>query len=353
MLRALCVLLFCCVTTLSPLLAAEILVVESYEPSHPWDASYLQALKQRLEPRHHLTFRYLDTKRIPRELFDIEAEKIWQYYQQSKPDLVVIGDDNAITLLARRIAGNGTPVVYLGMNDNPRRNNLYGLPNLTGVLERPLMKRNIREMAEMIPAARKALVLFDSSDVSVTAVEEEFRNQTELKLGNLTVEIKLLGSYSLWQEAVTQANRDGTDMIFVGLYHTLHDDQGQYVLPETVIGWTGRQAQKPLFGFWDFSIGEGKAIGGLVLSGAEQGDVAADQVLAILDSGRPAQSLAPRTAERGEYVFSRSALRSSSLQLPQKIRDKTRWLLITEQPGTDARTDNSALPATPEPPRSA
>lgn len=326
MLRVLSVFLACWLFSQSPLLAAEILVIESYEPTHPWDASYLQALRQRLEPKHHLTLQHLDTKRIPRELFEIEAEKIWQSYLQIKPDLVVIGDDNAISLLAQRIAANGTPVVYLGMNDNPRRNNLYGQPNLTGVLERPLMKRNIREMSEMVPDARKALILFDSSDVSMTAVEDEFRNQTTLKLGNLTVEIKLLGDFSLWKQAVESANQDGTDMIFIGLYHTLHDELGQYTLPETVIDWTGRHARMPLFGFWDFSIGKGRAIGGLVLSGKEQGFAAADLALAILASDKPAQTFAPRTAERGEYLFSQSALQRSQLQLPDNIRQKSNWL---------------------------
>lgn len=52
--------------------------------------------------------------------------------------IVVLSDDNAIDLLAKRIAAAGTPgMVYLGVNANPRQNGLYGYHNITGVLERP------------------------------------------------------------------------------------------------------------------------------------------------------------------------------------------------------------------------
>ncbi len=306
-------------------MAADILVIESYHPEHPWDISYRQVLQKRLGGKHSLHFTYLDTKRLPRELFQRQADQVWDEYLTLKPQLVIIGDDNGIKLLAARIAAHGTPVVYLGMNGNPRQNHLYGLKNLTGVLERPLLKRNIREMSQLLPGASRALILFDASDVSVTAIDEEFRTQTDLTLGNLTVDIRLVDNYESWQQTVSQAKSQGYDMIFIGLYHTLRDQQDRYVDSEEVERWTGEHTPVPLFGFWDFSIGERKACGGLVMSGAIQGDTAATLALEVL-AGRTAHSLPPRTAPRGEYLFSHKALARWKLQLPANMVPKAHWL---------------------------
>lgn len=94
--------------------------------------------------------------------------------------LVILGDDNAINLLARRITADNTPVVYLGMNGNPRDHGFYGVKNLTGVLERPLMKRNVHEMGQLADGAKRALILFDDSEVSRTAIEAEFGSKNSL-----------------------------------------------------------------------------------------------------------------------------------------------------------------------------
>ena len=326
LLRLICLLCALCGLSLcwqQPTQAAEILVIESYHPEHPWDASYRQVLQQRLGKNHTLHFRYLDTKRLPREQFATQAEGVWQQYLVLKPQLVIIGDDNGINLLAPRISAHGTPVVYLGMNGNPRRNNLYGLKNMTGVLERPLMKRNIREMSELLPRARQALVLFDGSEVSMTAINEEF-GQNSLTIGEITVDIRLLTNYESWQQSVLQAKTQGYDMIFMGLYHTLRDAQGGYVDPEVVASWTGEQTPVPLFSFWDFTVGPQRACGGLVMSGAIQGDAAASLAEAIL-AGHSAHSIPPRTASRGDYWFSHAALTRWNLHLPDDMARRAQW----------------------------
>lgn len=67
----------CCLLGSQPLLAADILVIESYHHQHPWDISYRQALQQQLGANHTLHFFYLDTKRLPETEFAAQAEKAW------------------------------------------------------------------------------------------------------------------------------------------------------------------------------------------------------------------------------------------------------------------------------------
>lgn len=190
--------------------AAEILVISSYHAEYLWDQSYNASLQTHLNGKHHISHFYMDTKRRPHDEFDLMAEQALAFYRQLKPDLVVLGDDNAINYLATEIASLGTPVVFLGMNENPRHKGLVGHPKITGVLERPLLKRNISEMSQLMGGIKKALVLFDSSNVALTAIEDEFKTQTDLRVGQTRVNSQLIGDYSLWQEAVLNAKKMAT-----------------------------------------------------------------------------------------------------------------------------------------------
>lgn len=323
MTKPLLLLLLLCPLSLR-LWAAEILVISSYHPEYLWDQSYNASLVANLKGEHHISHFYMDTKRRPAEEFDQIAERALAYYHQVKPDLVVLGDDNAINYLATSIASLGTPVVFLGMNENPRHKGLVGHPKITGVLERPLLKRNISEMSQLMGGIKKALVLFDSSNVALTAIEDEFKTQTELRVGQTRVNSQLLGDYDLWQEAVLNARQNGYQAIFIGLYHTLIDEQGRHVDERQVLEWTSAHSPVPLFCFWEFTVGKGKAIGGLVLDGHDQGAKAAELVNAIMEGALP-KTLAPRAALRGEYVFSKSELARWQLTLPDKWRYKILW----------------------------
>lgn len=304
--------------------SAEILVISSYHPANLWDQSYSASLKEHLKGDHHLSHFYLDTKRQPRQALDQIAEQAMSAYRQIKPDLVVLGDDNAINTLAKQIAALGTPVVFLGMNENPRRSGMVGQPRITGVLERPLLKRNISEMSQLMGGLDKALVLFDESEVSRTAIEDEFNTPDEQRVGQTRVSNQQIGDYQRWQEAVLASRQNGYGALFIGLYHTLTDERGAHVSEQQVLEWTSQHSPVPLFSFWEFSVGKGRAIGGLVLSGHAQGEKAAELVNAIL-AGTSPESLSPRAAQRGEYVFSRGELARWQLTLPQKWQTKALW----------------------------
>ncbi|PKQ75636.1 hypothetical protein AOX56_03820 [Aeromonas sobria] len=322
MLKSLLLLLL---TSLSlPLYAAHILVISSYHPAFLWDKSYNKGLLDGLDGEHQISHFYMDTKRYQREEFDDIAQRAIAFYLKIKPDLVVLGDDNAINYLANEIAALGTPVVFLGMNENPRLKGFVGHPKITGVLERPLLKRNISEISQLMGGLDKALVLFDSSNVALTAIEDEFKTQTQLRVGQTLINSQLMGDYSLWQEAVLNAKKNGYQAIFLGLYHTLVDAQGQHVSEQTVLAWTSANSPLPLFCFWEFSVGKGMAIGGLVLDGNDQGHQAAALINSILAGTLP-RTLSPRAALRGEYVFSKSELARWQLTVPDKWRHKILW----------------------------
>ena len=120
-----------------------VFVVESYHAGFAWDASYKKALQETLGTRYKLEFFEMDTKRLPKEQHQRMSDLAWKKYLELKPDLVVLGDDAALITLVKRLAETRTPVVYLGINNNPRDYVPLTAENFTGVLERPLLKRSI------------------------------------------------------------------------------------------------------------------------------------------------------------------------------------------------------------------
>ncbi len=136
--------------------AAHILVIESYHAEYLWDIEYKKGLTESLGNNHRFSYFEMNTKRILKGQIEQKANLAWQEILNLKPDLVVLGDDNALKFLASRLRNTSIPVVYLGINNNPRNYDLAGAKNITGVLERPLLKRSILLTKQILTGAKKA-----------------------------------------------------------------------------------------------------------------------------------------------------------------------------------------------------
>ncbi len=301
-----------------------VLVIESYHASYQWDADYTRALRDGLGATVDLKFVQLDTKRRPLSEYGQRVELAWQTYLHTQPDLVILGDDNALKYLGQRFAATDTPVIYLGINNNPR-NYFTTLPNhITGVLERPLLRRSIVHLREIMGASlENVLILFDDGTTSRTVLQQEFQAGRLRSVGPVKVDIRLIGDLEEWREAIAGAPDQGYDAIIVGLYHTITTD-GQHVPEQEIITWTSAHSALPLFAFWKFAVGPDMTIGGLVLDSYAQGKAAATLARNIL-AGNTAHTM-PQTSGDGQFVFSRSQLARWRIELPQDIAEKSSFL---------------------------
>lgn len=296
-----------------------ILVVESYNVEMQWDVDYKEALRTALDKHYRLEFFQMDTKRLPKAQHAAMADKAWALYQTLHPALVILGDDAALKFLAPRLGTTTTPVVYLGINNNPREYfDAAVIKNITGVLERPVLKRNIAFVQRILPATRRALVLFDTDVTSQVVLRETFGGKTEQTIGGVQVELKLIEHWEQWQEQVLHA-KDHYDVIFLGLYQALRDASGKSAnTTDEVARWTSEHTPIPAFGFWDWAVGPEKTVGGLVLYGKDQGKAAGEMALKILGGVSP-DKIYPVTADRGNFLYSRTQLRRYGIVLPPDI----------------------------------
>ena len=298
-------------------------IVHSYHKEYAWEQSLTSGLLDSLPKNATLDHLYLNTKRLPKTQHADQAEKILRQLEDKRPDLIILCDDNAARYLGPRLKNLPTPVVYVGLNRNPRDYGLFPANNMTGVLERPLIKRSLHSMCRLVnPDDTKVLILFDSESTSDAVLQEAFEGKTSLQLGKVQVEIRQFELVTEWQNALLEAASAGFDTVYIGLYHTLRTQSGEHVPDGEVIAWANAHATVPIFAFWDFAVGKGKTIGGHVLSGRDQGLVGGEIASQIL-AGTPPAAITPRSAKVGLYQFSIFELNRFGITLPQKIREQS------------------------------
>lgn len=304
----------------SNLYSQKILVVDSYHKEYLWTADCRKGFEEFIDSQCEIIYLEMDTKRIPPVKFETRAYEIWKKIVQINPDLILTMDDNALKYLGEKCSSNGFPVVFMGINNNPRNyftNNLIP-QNVTGILERPLLKRSLLSISSLISVKNsRILLMMDNGITSEAIIHTLLHDELVFEMPGFTVDTWLTGSYSSWQSKLLSVTREEYDAIIIANYAGLKDSLGNQIPLNIISDWTGRNTSVPVFAFWKYSVGKGKAIGGLLTDGYIQGKEAAllcNRVL--LNNERPPKPVIP---EEGTYLYSRYELERWEINLPQYI----------------------------------
>lgn len=303
----------------APSFANKVLIIESYHSEYPWDKDYVAGIKETLAPSYQVDTFQMNTKRLPEKEFAAMAEKAYLKYLKIKPDVVVLGDDNALKYMLPKLYNEPISIVFLGINSNPRKllSRNQGKAKITGVLEQPLLIKSINEIGQLLPEKNaKLLVLFDSGITSKIAkkfISKQY--QAVRRTLSIQVDIENVESLSDWQSHVNDSSNSGYSAIVVGLYHTIVDENNQNVDSASIMTWTNQHSPVPLFGFWDFSVGKGKALGGVVLFGKSQGVEAGKMVNKILQ-GQDTDQIPIHIGKQGKAIYSEFEMERWGLHPP-------------------------------------
>lgn len=301
-------------------------IINSYHSGLAWVDGAYNAIRSSLGPSVTLHVYDMDTKRIPETLFAAKAEEALRLIDSVHPDIVFLSDDNALSLLAQPLTQRQLPTVYFAINSNPRRyiansHNRY----ITGVLERPLLRRSIEYLRTILPEARNITILLDDSVTSQAVLEEIFLGKTSVTQGDLSITVKLISHWTDWQQSVLALSNNGCDALFIATMHRIRKPDHTFIGYDEVMQWTSRNTPVPVFGFLEVDIGPKKAIGGLVLSSRAQGEEAAKLARRILNGEEPG-TIPPVTAQQGEFLFSRTQLERWHIILPERIAQQARFM---------------------------
>ncbi|WP_027723306.1 ABC transporter substrate-binding protein [Maridesulfovibrio zosterae] len=309
---------------LNVLAKPKVLLIESYHSDFFWDIDIVDGLNSVLKDSVVMLNFAMDTKRLPEKDHHKRAVMAWNYYKKTKPDIVILSDDYALKSLGPKFIQTKTPVVFLGINQNPRK---Y-IPlhkNITGVLELLPFKRMIMSLKGIITKKDpKFLVLFDKSLSAQTILHNTFNSEKSFNIAGIHGDITSTSSFNEWMEAVQNAPKNGYSAVIMGLFYHLYVGN-KHVDSSKVLQWTTKNSMVPVFSFWGVSVGKGKAVGGIVMTGKIQGEAAGMIVKRILN-GEKVESINPIAPNQGTIIFSRHELNRWKINLPPQIKMRTSFI---------------------------
>lgn len=271
-----------------------ILIINSYHKGYPWTDEQTDALERRLRfslPDASLDVVYLDWKRHPtRENLDLNASLLRTRYGERGPDAVVTTDDAALSFaLALRSSWKPTiPIVFSGIFEYSAPILIGDAPNVSGVYEILDPEGTIKLAQSMNSAFKKVYLVHDSSETSL-AFEEEVRRIIARTTPVLELVVLRGLSFETLRERLAAVPLDG--FVLLGSYAS--DANGLTLAPTRFASLLAQSSAVPVFTVYRYLLGTG-VVGGSLLSGANDGEIAAQIIASALTSVQPARPMRPK-----------------------------------------------------------
>lgn len=320
-----------------------VFIVCSYDPNYIWSQQtqrgvnaalrklgYLTsdaeeralAAQDRVENAHvSIRKAWMDTKRrdsrseIARATARIVAE-----IRAFKPDILLLGDDNAANFIGNQFVDTELPIVFWGINGLPLK---YGLVqrmdapgrNVTGVWQSGYHKESLDLLKKLVPKAQTFAILACDSETtrpSVKLIEElAARGALPLRLADKAV----TNSYAQWRARALEFSGK-VDAIYMLNHDTLRDDNGNHVDYLAAGRWYLENIRIPEASHEDQFVLEGMLLTAND-SGFNQGHLACEMAHEILARGLSPARMAVRTPERGPYMVNRMRAKALGLDLEE------------------------------------
>ena len=173
---------------------------------------------------------WMDTKRKSRKAqIAATTSDIVNEINVFKPDLVLLGDDNAANFVGAHLLNTSVPVVFWGVDFNPLA---YGYidsiahpgHNVTGIYQSGYFKESLENLKKLFPNLKTFAILSDDSETgrakSKVIVQLAEKGQLPLQLvGQVAT-----NSFSEWQDSAMQL-QGKVDAFFVVNHGSLKDDK--------------------------------------------------------------------------------------------------------------------------------
>jgi PAS domain S-box-containing protein len=325
--RLLALLLLCCLFSITPAAAdhaaKSVLIIHSYHPSLNWTAGIMAALQKRLVahyPDISLHVEYLDTKRNQSpEYFASYVEGVLpQKLSSLNFDLILTSDNDAFNFVRnhRNDLFNGVPVVFCGVNGfTPEM--IAGLDEITGVAEVPSFRETVELALQLSPDTRELVFIGETHTETGRKVDNSLHRLTDI----LPTELKV----QFWNDRPLEELGPILGQLKQGqvvLLASVISQRSGHVLTYTEsIRYVRDHSAVPIYGVWDFFLGNG-IIGGHLTSSQAQGDIAAGFGLRIL-AGGSAGAIPVATSNSNRYMFDFNELQRFGISLKRLPADST------------------------------
>jgi ABC-type uncharacterized transport system substrate-binding protein len=266
---------------------------------------------------------WMDTKR-QNSLPDIgEATlRIMQELNEFRPDIVLLGDDNAANYIGNQLLDTTTPVVFWGINGLPLK---YGLMdsmdspghNVTGVWQSGYHRESVELLHALVPEAKTFAILACDSVAARPNIKQIQALANSGKLPLQLLDVVVTNSFTEFKKRVLELAHK-VDAFFVLNHDTMKDDQSQHVDMLTVGKWYLENIKKPEASHEGQFVREGMLLTAND-SGYNQGYKAFEMAYDILEQGFNPSRMRTVTPERGPFMVNSKRAKMLGINLEDKM----------------------------------
>lgn len=259
-----------------------VLFISSY--SYAWDTVQIQieGISENIGKNVVLDYEFMDTKRVDdEESARMFLEGLSYRMEHVAPyDVIIVGDDAALKLALeqRDSLFAGIPIVFEGINDEDLIEKADTYPQVTGVVEKLSLEKNIEFGLQINPGAKRVVAILDDT-ITGEAERKRFYSAasaypqlefTEINTSQLTT-----------SQLKTSLKAVSKDSILIYVVMTEDASGKQYTNAESV-ELLSYYASVPAIRMVEGGIGDG-LLGGNVVSMYKSGQIAAEMAWKILN----------------------------------------------------------------------
>jgi ABC-type uncharacterized transport system substrate-binding protein len=293
----------------------KILHVMSYHTPWRWTEWQWQGFKDALGdiPAEYKVFE-MDTKRNNSpEAKERKGREARELIEAWKPDLLYTTDDDAQEYVAKHYVGSALPIVFSGVNKDPKTYGFTGSRNVSGVLEHEHFVESVRLLRAMVPQVKRIAVVLDEAPMwepVVARMRAGIRQEPDVSI----VAWDVIRTFDEYQRRIRTYPEIADAIALIGIFH-FKDAAGRNVPYQDVLRWTAENSTLPDLGFWIDRVHHG-TLAAVTVSEREQGLAAGRIARAILAEGRSPSSIPMMPTVKGIPVI--SLPRAAKLGIPVK-----------------------------------
>jgi ABC-type uncharacterized transport system substrate-binding protein len=246
-----------------------------------------------------------------------------------RPDLVYINDDAAQSGFAVRHLDTALPIVYSGVNQEPRDYGFDRARNVTGVLEREHFAGTLNLLRDILNKPRLRIALVIDDDPTWIGVSARIRQELARRSDVEVVAWLQPTTFEAYQVQMRELQTRVDAVGLLGIFRFAKPD-GRMADYEEVLRWTVEHSRLPDFSFWDTRVERG-TLCAMTVDGVEQGRLAGRMARRILVDKVPPGAIPPEPTARGRPMISLARARQlgiavhSSLLLNATVLPRYHW----------------------------
>ena len=254
-------------------LKKNIIIFFSYNRGYEWNDNIEQGIISILKKygeNVNIKIEYMDflnnnNEDYNHKLLDIYKNK----YKNSKFDMVICSDNAAYDFFQeyRDELFPSVPLIFTGLNDSESYESQSKIiKNSTGVLDTIDIKSNIDLILSMYPDTKNIFIIIDKTIIG----NRIYTDLNKLITSNYSkAKFEVINNITL-ENTIEKINKNDKNSIVLYMSTSIKANDGDILYPVEVIHNLRNKTNVPIYGIWDFLLGNG-IVGGKITSGFDQG----------------------------------------------------------------------------------